>query len=489
MENRNRTLDFQERPSTMTMTADFYYRSTTTCLPHEQHVDDSCYRVRIFPGPISSSSSTPPPPPPSSLPPKPSHLCKIAVVGDALVGKSSIVQKLIHRHYVGHRYQHNIELDGINESGNKSNIGSSPTINFNGGATSYNSMGTSSFPSGGRYCHGGVERGDQSTFAEYYKKDITIWSECNDKSSNAHDVKKSITLQNTNPICIRVQCWDMNIPPQFIHPLPIQTPTPIHELDPYHCDTQSVSSDLQTPIYNDHNNSIAESLLQLIKQVDGILIVCRCPPPPTTITTSSLNPPHYVTNSSNASYVSHTTDVSSSGMGASVLGWPELDSLQNQIRSYTSFLRDGNINDNIEQLRQQEQATKQQEKRRQQPIIYLLLSCADLAAGEYSPRQYVKLSNKMDELCNECGVASWRMGTCIDTRNNDGCGSSSIDELSTTAQQRQRRSSLNLLQRMMKQQLHLMEDMEDAIEGIFVDMIYQVLVGRREEERRKTEHN
>jgi 5-carboxymethyl-2-hydroxymuconate isomerase len=34
-----------------------------------------------------------------------------------------------------------------------------------------------------------------------------------------------------------------------------------------------------------------------------------------------------------------------------------------------------------------------------------------------------------------------------------------------------------------------MEDMEDAIEGIFVDMIYQVLVGRREEERRKTEHN
>ena len=176
-------------------------------------------------------------------------------------------------------------------------------------------------------------------------------------------------------------------------------------------------------------------------------------------------------------------------MGASVIGWPELDSLQNQIRSYTSFLRDGNINDNIEQLRQQEQATKQQEKQRQQPIIFLLLSCADLAAGEYSPRQYVKLSNRMDELCNECGVASWRMGTCIDTRNNDGCGSSCIDELSTTAQQRQRRSSLNLLQRMMKQQVHLMEDMEDAIEGIFVDMISQVLVGRREEERRKTEHN
>ena len=73
------------------------------------------------------------------------------------------------------------------------------------------------------------------------------------------------------------------------------------------------------------------------------------------------------------------------------------------------------------------------------------------------------------------------------TRNEDGCSSYSTMETiistTTTNTTQQRRTSLTLLNRMMKQQLLLMEDMEDAIEGIFMDMISQVLVGKQEEKR------
>lgn len=463
------------------------YSYPTTGSPHDNHVDESCYRVRIFPGPPTPSSS-PPPPPPSPFPPKPSHLCKIAVVGDAQVGKSSIVHKFIHRHCANHC--HTIDINSHGNERNKFDLGTSLTNNNNGGggAASYNSMGTSSFQSGGRF-YGGGERGEQPTLADYYKKDITIWSEQDDESSSIHE--DGAAQQKTNSICIRVQCWDMNIPSQFIRPPPQQqTSTPINELDSYSCNTQSVTSDLPSPMYN---TSIAESLRQLIHRVDAIVIVCRCPIPPTTFTTTSSSSQHCFANSSNASYVSHTTDISSSGTGG-LVGWPELDALQQQIQSYTSFLREDNHCNN-EQSQQEEQTKQNQDKQRRKASIFVLLSCADLAMGEYSPRQYVKLSNRMDNICNQCGVASWRMGTCIDTRN-DGFGT--IDEMHTQQQQhekewqpqpqtQQKSTTLNVLQRMMKQQLHLMEDMEDAIERIFIDMIRSLVVVKEKENKGKSE--
>jgi hypothetical protein len=522
---------------------------STTRFPPEKFVDESCYRVRIFPSPSSWSSSCntpPPPPPPSSLPPKPSHLCKIAVVGDARVGKTSIVQKFIRRQYVvvNHpQFQHDtINITGIDESGmkeddlNTSSPTNNPNTNTTGGAATSSSMGTSSFQSGGRYHHhhggggwyGSEQGGEQqpSSWAEYYKKDITLLSECNcETPPHTHHVvgtTSSLPPQQTaqHPICIRVQCWDMNIPPQLLShsapstPQALIPPMMMNEVDSYSSfNTQSVHSNFPTPITynneynsssnnnnNNNNSSISESLLQLIKRVDGILIVCRCPLPPATTTiitnASSSNQTYYYANSSNASNVSHTTDdVSSSAVGggggaaAAVGSWPELETLHKTIQAYTSFLVN-NFNHDQQQQQQQQENEHWQEKRgrRVQPAVFVLLSCADLAAGEYSPRQYVKLSNRMDEICNQCGVASWRMGTCMNnTRNEDGCSSYSTMETiistTTTNTSQQRRTSLTLLNRMMKQQLLLMEDMEDAIEGIFMDMISQVLVGKRDEKR------
>ena len=55
-------------------------------------------RVRVLPGSVLSvlpkQSALP-----TTPPPKPSYLCKIAIVGDAKGGKSSLVQKFIYRRY------------------------------------------------------------------------------------------------------------------------------------------------------------------------------------------------------------------------------------------------------------------------------------------------------------------------------------------------------------------------------------------------------
>ena len=101
-----------------------------------------------------------------------------------------------------------------------------------------------------------------------------------------------------------------------------------------------------------------------------------------------------------------------------------------------------------------------QQQHQHRPTVFLLLSCADLAIAGYSPRRWAELSIRMDEVCKNCGIDSWKMGSCMDNSSSD------IDE-GIAAKIHQS----TLLQRMVEQQRHLLEDMEDAIEASFVDVI------------------
>jgi hypothetical protein len=116
----------------------------------------------------------------------------------------------------------------------------------------------------------------------------------------------------------------------------------------------------------------------------------------------------------------------------------------------------------------------------------------------------MKLSVKMEEICKKFGIHSWRMGTCVSSSNNNnasgGGGSSgggkseynnaaNADDSDRNAkeeeemnnfisrsnqqqqQQQQQQHQYGLFQRMAIQQQRLLEDMEDSVEGTFIDMI------------------
>jgi len=63
----------------------------------------------------------------------------------------------------------------------------------------------------------------------------------------------------------------------------------------------------------------------------------------------------------------------------------------------------------------------------------------------------------MQDICEGCGIDSWKMGTCIAGSLFD------VDFLKN-------KQSL-LLKRMLQQQGRLLEDLEDAIERAFIDVI------------------
>ena len=153
-------------------------------------------RVRVIPG-----SSLPPshtiPKPPATPPPKPSHLCKIAIVGDAYCGKSSLVQKFIHRRYA------NSSNSGDNVEGETCD---GDTANTNGATSFGNSLGTSL----GATSYEAME----PTLADYYKKDVTIYDDHQIIIDN--NIKPQSQDEQRKSVCIRVQCWDMNLHQHFI---------------------------------------------------------------------------------------------------------------------------------------------------------------------------------------------------------------------------------------------------------------------------------
>jgi GTPase SAR1 family protein len=337
-------------------------------------------RVRIFPG-SSISSLTTPPPPPSSPPPKPAHICKIAVLGDAFSGKSSLVQKFIFRQYANSRCVNNYG-DVCNDNANPNGAESAASISVG------TSLGAASF----ERC--------ELTLADYHKKDVTVWDHV--KQQNGEPLKPM-------PLCIRVQCWDINI---HRHHLSDQQTEP----DNSSCSHSIISES------SPRNSTNILPLLPLIKKMNGIIIVCRSPLSPS-----------YTSHSSNASFSSHTSNTYSE--------WPELDSLEEQIRRWTSFLQ-----------------RKEVDWEYQHNTAFVFLSCADLAIVDYSPREWMQLSVRMQDICEVCGIDSWNMGTCIDT-------SSLFD-----ADFLKNNQSL-LLEQMLQQQSRQLEDMEDAIERALIDVI------------------
>lgn len=366
------------------------------------------FRVRVIPGSLLSFPT--PPSPPLDSPPKPSHLCKIAVVGDAYCGKSALAQRFIHR-----RYANMIGADGGEDrDGN---------ININGAASATsNSVGTSLGASIGTSYEGLLE----PTLAEYHKKDVTI----SEQKIDINQRKKEDTSSDENDtlehekraVCIRVQLWDMNIHQHFINQqAEPESNSCNHSL---HSETSSMPSSPR------HTANIAP-LLPLLKRVNGIMIVCRCPLPPTSFSQSS-----------NASYDSHTSNASCSE-------WLALDSLEKHIKRWKTSLHDQLSNES------------------QQSFTFVLLSCADLVIAEYSPREWMRLSDRMQEICKNCGIDSWKVGTCMDTTTSGATIDGNFSPQST------------LLQRMMHKQRQILEDMEDSVEAAFIDLISLCLCGSK----------
>ncbi|KAL7532429.1 hypothetical protein ACHAWF_004133 [Thalassiosira exigua] len=337
--------------------------------------------------------SSPRPPPPSSPPPRPSHLCKIAVVGDASSGKTSLVHKFIHR---VHAYE-----DG-NKKCSEDNIGDADT-NGAASATS-NSLGTASL------------EGLAPTLAEYHKKDVTIWRK--------HDNKDDRGELKERPVCIRVQLWDMNMHNYCNSSRSEQDSNLVH----------STPSDLRSPV-NITDNMNTDPLRPLFKRISGIIIACGCPLPPTSFSISS-----------HASHASQTSNTSCSE-------WPELDLLEEKIQRWNKFLTDHNTYED------------------QRPSIFVLLTCADLVLAGYSPREWVRLSNKMDNIRDECCFESWKICTC------KGRTGFSIERECLQIRQS------TLLQRIIHQQELILDDTQDAVESTFVEVILASLFGTKDRQR------
>jgi len=359
-------------------------------------------RVRVKCG-LSLSTTKPPPPPPTTPPPKPTHLCKIAILGNANVGKSSLVQKFINR-----RYANTTTSVGETDLLNVNNTnGESSTTTFNSLGTS-NTFGFS------------ATLNAEPTLADYHKKDVTIRHD-----NDQHDIQIPQDQVKKSAVCIRVQCWDMNIQQQ-------QYDQQITD-DLTDNDVQSVQSSTITTF---PRNANITSLLPLLMRINGLIIVCRCPLPPSNNV------------SSNASYVSYASNLSCKDDS----DWMELDFLEQEIQQWIGFMKD-----------HQEEGTNNKQLNR--PLMYVVLTCADMAVVGYSPREWMQLSIRMQEICHNYGISSWKISTSMDTT-------------SSSDNEEQIRQS-KILQRMMTQQKQILEDMEDGIEASFIELISMYLQQQR----------
>lgn len=381
---------------------------------------------RIFSGSLLPPT-TPLPPPPSYPPPKPTHICKIAVLGDASCGKSSLIRKFIHRQYATTCQSSIVNDDNDNREEGCNN--DEVKYGYNGktesAAASYNSLGGTT--SLGTNTIGGYEDAGLA-LADYYKKDVTIWDDPNKKDGNNQD-------EEIKSVCIRGQCWDMNIE------LPLKQQT--IELDDH-----SIISELSQRRCRKHSaSSNIIPLLPLFKKMNGIIIVCRCPLRPC-----------YTPVSSNVSLASIISNASGSD-------WPELDYVEEQIRSWSSFIHD------IMKVNNHDKLHQKQPQKQQKRTMFVILTCADLAITNYSPREWMTLTIRMQDICNTCNINSWKMGTCINTSTLLGVTGTTTFYQNNHQQQQSSSSSSLLLQRMIQEQCRLLQDIEDGIEGAFVDLL------------------
>jgi len=141
--------------------------------------------------------------------------------------------------------------------------------------------------------------------------------------------------------------------------------------------------------------------------------------------------------------------------------------VKEQIQRWTSFLHDRLLNGSSNSNQNQQQ----QQHRSSQPIVFVSLSCADLVVARYSPREWVELTSRMQDICKECGVDSWSMNSCMDSIGSGSSSGSSADDDNNDSREKQQQQQSVLLQRLMQQQKRMLEDMEDATEAALIDMI------------------
>ncbi|KAL7462904.1 hypothetical protein ACHAXS_003278 [Conticribra weissflogii] len=374
--------------------------------------------VRILHGSSLFPQSAPPPPPPSP-PPKPSHLCKLAVVGDALSGKSLVVQKFINRSSTKNRsftQSHPNEvfhrLHPCVGSGNSNDKNDNFNNNHNNGEgdASCCTEGASSTTTSIGTSIGTSVAAIEPTVAEYYKKDVTLfWSSnrqntfrgkrcCEKKMSRirsshiAHanaegrNIRRNKVLNNTSLeesdecVCVRVQVWDMNIQ----HYLNINNNPNSSAIDSSLPTSGSLHNSLT--FQPRQSNSLIAALLPLFKRVHGILIVCKFPCPPC----SEYFPSEEWEN----------------------IAWPEIDELERCIRKWANFIR-GNI-----VFPSQCNNT---------PILYSVLlnhpgtliidNAIKLSARHnisdklvYSLQEWSHLKNRMKAICEKNGIDLWSIG-------------------------------------------------------------------------------
>ena len=281
-------------------------------------------------------------------------------------------------------------------------------------ATSHNSSIGTSF---GVTSYDGLE----PTLAEYHKKDLTIWDHTDFERAHKHEQTQEEEQETSQrPVCIRVQLWDMNIPPQALH---------------QHREPDSNSSVVSTSLSLRSPRPVADitPLLPLLTRLHGVIIVCRCPLPPTSVPRAS----------------DASSDVSHVSGEAAQRDWAELRAVERQIRQWTTFLRG------------------QGSAEHRRPILCVSLSCGDLALAGYAPRDWRQLSVTMAALCKHEDIEAWQMGTCLE---NSGGASAEFSHA----------PHCTLLNRKWQQQSQMLEAMEDAVEAAFIAMLHLHLKRTRE---------
>ena len=420
----------------------------TTTSPHPPTT-----RIRVLPG-TCLPIATPPPPPPSTPPPQPVHLCKIAIIGDPSSGKSSLVNKFLLR-----------KSADVNSEGG--------VVQWcNASATSLGTFGSAVGASSSPGVTGGVET---DALAEYYKKDIAL---------KQQRVVMSGEESEDNTTCVRAQVWDVNVPQSALiingqgqnnghgscndhdfSPERIQSSSNTINSTSSSYISSSSSPTIQSQQYSASSDNLANlaPLLPLLKRLNVIIIACQCPSPPLSTTTTQQQ---FSPVSSNASYHSQASRRITKN---DQVEWVELDMLERQIELWIRFIHgnismDGGAKSNGGSGGNSSNSSN--DNNSQTPYtIAIMLTFADLAITEYSPKEWMRLSVKMKEICDKFGIYSWRMGTCVsssaDLNNRSEKNNVANDES----------MQYGMFQRMAQQQQQMMEEAEDSVEGLFIDMI------------------
>eukprot|EP00985_Skeletonema_marinoi_P006592 scaffold2853_cov108-Skeletonema_marinoi.AAC.2 len=321
--------------------------------------------------------------------------------------------------------------------------------------------------------------------------------------------------------CVRAQVWDINVPQSAIINNQGNNSNNISNNSNSPEDTLSSSNSVNstfsitssptatnTPQKQQHNNAdnnLANlaPLLPLLKRINGIIITCQCPSP--TSTTIPLP-------SSNTSHASYHSQPSSNKSNTNNGEWAELDLLEVQIANWVRFIKShvalngggsGSSYNNGSGTPNSNNGSSSNNSSSNNPYkVFVILTFADLAITEYSPKEWMRVSVKMEEICAKFGIYSWRMGTCVcsgdcDVAENYNCDSSSVGNdgggdrdhdgvgaennnnfiVKQQQQRQQQKRQYGLLQRIAQQQQQLMEEMEDSVEALFIDTILVHLDG------------